>query len=416
MANQEPHKNRSIKSVLTFVSSACDTDLNKLITDNSLRVFMVHIRLGVIGLSAKGGWASTDLIPPIFDPLLADKYTLTALCTSSAQSAKDASEKYSKLAGCTVKAYHGKQGQVDIANDPEVDMVVVSVKIPEHYEAVLPAIEAGKMIFVEWSPGKNLDETVRIARAVKEKGLRSMVGAQGINAAYVKKVKEIIDSGKIGKVLSTSLLGSGPYFGKITMPPYNYIYNIQNGLTLLTVPISHFLVVLKHTLGTFVEVNATGAIRIPTAQIIDPANGKPLADSLTNKTTHDQVILSGLLKGRTPNHDGIVANIHYQGGVTVEEPFRWVIYGEEGTVEVKATKDMPGANIATHEKDVYLNDQKIDLGETEADKRLGPTGRAWLEFARGEDGVYESPESSLNIYRVVDAALTSIREGKKVVL
>ena len=101
---------------------------------------MAPIRLGVIGLSANRGWASTDLIPPIFHPLLADKYTLTALCTSSAQSAKEASEKYSKLAGRAVKGYYGKQGQIDIANDTEVDTVVVSVKIPDHYEALLPEI------------------------------------------------------------------------------------------------------------------------------------------------------------------------------------------------------------------------------------------------------------------------------------
>ena len=167
---------------------------------------MAPIRLGVIGLSANRGWASTDLIPPIFHPLLADKYTLTALCTSSAQSAKEASEKYSKLAGRAVKGYYGKQGQIDIANDTEVDTVVVSVKIPDHYEALLPAIKAKKMIFVEWAPGKNLDETVRMVNAAKEAQLRSMVGIQDSNVAYGRKVKQIVDSGKIGRVLSTSLV------------------------------------------------------------------------------------------------------------------------------------------------------------------------------------------------------------------
>lgn len=167
---------------------------------------MAPIRLGVVGLSAKGGWASTDLIPPIFDPLLANKYTLTALCTSTPQSAAEAASKYSQQVGRTVKGYYGTQGQVDIAKDPEVNMVVISVKVPDHYAAVMPAVEAGKMIFVEWAPGRNLDETVRIAEAVKAKGVRSMVGTQGIHAAYARKVKDIVDSGKIGKVLSTTLV------------------------------------------------------------------------------------------------------------------------------------------------------------------------------------------------------------------
>ena len=148
---------------------------------------MAPIRLGVIGLSTKG-WASVELIPPLFDPLLADKYTLTAVCTSSEESAKATSAKWSETAGRPVKAYFGKKGYTDIANDPEVDMVVVSVKTPDHYDAVMPAIEAGKDIFVEWAPGKNLEETVRIAEAAKAKGVRSLVGAQGAQGISVNKV------------------------------------------------------------------------------------------------------------------------------------------------------------------------------------------------------------------------------------
>ena len=51
-----------------------------------------------------------------------------------------ATEKYSKLAGHAVKAYHGRS----IVNDAEVDLVAVSVKVPEPYKVIMPAIEAGK--------------------------------------------------------------------------------------------------------------------------------------------------------------------------------------------------------------------------------------------------------------------------------
>lgn len=152
---------------------------------------MAPIRLGVIGLSAQG-WASTHLIPPIFDSLLSDKYTLTALCTSSEASAKAAQEKYSELAGRPVKAYFGKSGPTDIANDPNVDMVAVSIKMPDHYAAIMPAIAAGKDIFVEWAPGKNLEETIKIAEAVKAKGVRALVGAQGAHGVAVNKVSTML--------------------------------------------------------------------------------------------------------------------------------------------------------------------------------------------------------------------------------
>ncbi len=148
---------------------------------------MVSIRLGVVGLSSRG-WASQALIPPLFDSLLSAKYTITALCTSSEASATDAVAKYSKLTGHIVKGYHGKSGPSDIAADPDVDMVVVSVKIPDHYNAVMPAIEAGKDVFVEWTPGNGLDQTLKIAEAAKRKGVRCLVGSQGHHSASTRKV------------------------------------------------------------------------------------------------------------------------------------------------------------------------------------------------------------------------------------
>lgn len=150
---------------------------------------MAPIRLGFIGLSTQG-WASTNLVPPLFDPLLSDKYTLTALCTSNEASANAAAAKFSELAGSPVKAYHGEEGYRQIANDPDVDMVAVSIRMPDHYKALMPAIEAGKHIFVEWSPGKNLEQTLKIAEAVKAKGIRSFVGLQAIQSATVKKVRD----------------------------------------------------------------------------------------------------------------------------------------------------------------------------------------------------------------------------------
>ena len=87
-----------------------------------------------------------------------------------------------------MNAYYGENGARDIANDENVDLVVVSVKIPDHWEAVKPAIEAGKDVFVEWSPGRNFEETVRIAEAAKARGVRTIVGAQSAHSATSRKV------------------------------------------------------------------------------------------------------------------------------------------------------------------------------------------------------------------------------------
>ena len=147
------------------------------------------IRLGVIGLSVSGGWADLILMKPLLPPSpLASRFKLTALCTRSAASASATAKKYSELVGHDVKAYHGAEGREQIARDPEVDLVAVVVKVGDHKEAVMPAIEAGKDVFVEWPAGKGIEETRAIAEAVRKRGVRGIVGAQAIQSPAVQKV------------------------------------------------------------------------------------------------------------------------------------------------------------------------------------------------------------------------------------
>ena len=148
---------------------------------------MTPIRVGFVGLSTKG-WAASALVSPLFNPLLSSRYTLTALCTTNEASAAAAALKYTELAGHVVTAYYGDDGIRAIANDPKVDLVAISVKIPDHFKAVMPAIEAGKDIFIEWSVGNGYEETMKIAEAARRKGVRVLVGAQGPQNVFARKV------------------------------------------------------------------------------------------------------------------------------------------------------------------------------------------------------------------------------------
>jgi predicted dehydrogenase len=146
----------------------------------------MSIKIGFVGLSSTG-WASSALFPAISQHK--DKYTLKAVSTTSPESAAISAEKYTTDLGYPIKAYHGDTSR--IAGDPDVDLVVVSVKAPKHREAVLPAIQAGKDIFLEWPAGANLKETIEIADAARRKGIRAMVGLQGRHSPVFTKVSQI---------------------------------------------------------------------------------------------------------------------------------------------------------------------------------------------------------------------------------
>ena len=156
------------------------------ISSFSALAVMSPIKVGFVGLSSSG-WASIALAPGLLQhPSL---YKLTAVSTTSPASASESAKKYSEVVGHPVKPFFGDTSK--IANDPDVDLVVVSVKAPAHRDALLPAIEAGKNVFVEWPGGLGLEGSSEIAEAARKKGVRTMIGLQGPHSPVVKKVRYI---------------------------------------------------------------------------------------------------------------------------------------------------------------------------------------------------------------------------------
>ena len=60
--------------------------------------------------------------------------------------------------------------------------------------------------------GKDLAESQETEEIVKSKGVRTMVGLQAWQSPFVSKIKEIVESGQIGKVLSTTSIGNPGFF------------------------------------------------------------------------------------------------------------------------------------------------------------------------------------------------------------
>ena len=144
--------------------------------------------IGFIERSTQG-WAAAGLARPLFHPLLVSKYSLIAVCTRSASTAATTASLYSSLAPerYSVKAYHGPEGIYALIADPQVDIVAVSVKIPDHFALVQQAIEAGKDVFVEWTPGSGYEETKKIEELAQAKGVR-VVHTHGPEVGSVKSL------------------------------------------------------------------------------------------------------------------------------------------------------------------------------------------------------------------------------------
>src|SRR5438876_10230849 len=251
------------------------------------------IRVGIIGANPDRGWAAQAHIPALKS--LSDDFEITALSTSRRASA-DAS---SKLFDVPV-AFDNHE---ELVNRADVDVVAITVKVPHHLELATAALEAGKAVYCEWPLGNGLVEARTLAALAKKKGVLAVVGLQARSAPSVAYVRDLIEQGYVGEVLSTSLVGSGYGWGP-TVPPFNaYLNDKKNGATMLSIPLGHTVDALCHCLGEVRELTATMAMRRKSFTIDGSGERRPM-------TTEDQVCVSGLLDG------GAALSVHYRGGLS----------------------------------------------------------------------------------------------------
>src|SRR5213079_1356493 len=189
----------------------------------------------------------------------------------------------------------------ELVNSPTVDVVAITVKVPHHLELATAALEAGKAVYCEWPLGNGLHEAETLAALAKKQGVLAVVGLQARSAPSVAYVRDLIDHGYVGEVLSTTLIGSGMGWGP-TVEPFNaYLNDKKNGATMLSIALGHATDALCYCLSEARELSATMTVRRKSFTIAGTGESKPMhAD--------DQVCVTGLLEG------GAALSIHYRGG------------------------------------------------------------------------------------------------------
>src|SRR5437870_2133349 len=273
-----------------------------------------RIRVGTIGANPDRGWAAQAHIPALRS--LSEDFEITALSTTRRESADAAA----KLFGVPA-AFDNHQ---ELVNSRDVDVVAVTVKVPYHLELATAALDAGKAVYCEWPLGNGLEEAETLAALAKKRDVLAVAGLQARSAPSVAYVRDLVEQGYVGEVLSTTLVGSGMGWGP-TVEPFNaYLNDRKNGATMLSIAVGHTADALCHCLGEVRELSATMAMRRQTFTIAGTGENKPM-------DAEDQVGVTGLLEG------GTAFSIHYRGGVSRGTNLLWEINGSEGDLQLTAT-------------------------------------------------------------------------------
>src|SRR5438874_5357485 len=236
-----------------------------------------RIRVGIIGANPDRGWAAQAHIPALKS--LPDDFEITALSTSRRESADAASKRFG-----VPNAFDNHQ---DLVNSADVDVVAITVKVPYHLELATAALGAGKAVYCEWPLGNGLNEAEKLAALAKKKGVLAVAGLQARSAPPVAYVRDLIQQGYVGEVLSTTLIGSGMGWGP-TVEPYNmYLNDKKNGATMLAIGVGHAADALCYCLGEMRMLSATMTVRRKCFTIGGTGERRPM-------TTEDQIGVNGL--------------------------------------------------------------------------------------------------------------------------
>ncbi|KAF9631062.1 hypothetical protein BFW01_g1924 [Lasiodiplodia theobromae] len=341
---------------------------------------MAPIRLAIIGLSATnpGSWAGVAHLPYLLSPRGETKYKIVALCNSSIEAFR---------LPASTRAYGSPD---DLARDADVDFVVCSTRVDKHYETIKHSIVAGKDVFVEWPLASNICQVRELASLARERGSRTVIGLQGLVTAPLRTVREILEEGRIGKVLSSEVKARGGTSDRDAIPePLRYFTQLEAGGNVITIAFGHLWEFVQSILGDAHDIRSRHQLQRPKVGLISSQTGTTVETIESN--VPDLVFVTASLKGEKRIQDGASLLVGFRRGQPFPgEPFlTWTIHGEKGEIKFTAEGGTTPRTMASTPVRILLHE--FSTGQVED---VGWSWEPWrLELpiaARGVAGLYEA--------------------------
>jgi predicted dehydrogenase len=237
-----------------------------------------------------------------------------AVCTTRAESAEATARRYGVA--------HALTDVSALSRLADVDLVVVSVRAPQHVDAVRAVLEAGKHVFCEWPLGARRAESELLCDLATQRGARHFVGLQGRFSPALNFIRQLIGEGYLGDQLSVHMFGAFGAWGPVAPPRSDYIYDARNGATLPVIVGGHAIDMLCSLVGEFTRVCGIVANR----RTLFTISGDPKTFA---KTAPDQMCFVAELA------DGAPVAVALTAGSCDVDDFTLDLRGARGSLRVK---------------------------------------------------------------------------------
>jgi len=118
----------------------------------------------------------------------------------------------------------------DMLADKDVDAVCIGTPDHWHHRQIIDSLRAGKHVYTEKPMTKTVEEALDVAKVWRETGRVMQVGVQSTSLKVWDQARELIDSGKLGKVLGFQT----EYFRNSAVGQWRY-YKLDKQMTPQTI-------------------------------------------------------------------------------------------------------------------------------------------------------------------------------------
>lgn len=270
-----------------------------------------ELKVGIIGVNTRGGWAAEAHVPAVRS---LDGLRLTAVATSRQETADEAAEAFG-----AERAYAGGHALID---DPDIDVVTVATRVPDHRDLLLAAVAAGKHVYSEWPLGAGSAEAAEIAGAARRAGIHHAIGLQLRGSPAVARARDILTAGSLGRILSVSALSTTAGFGRDVAPQFAYLEEPAAFANMVTIQCAHTLDLLAALAGEIAATSALLSRQFPQIRVGEPPRDRA-------RLTFDHLLMHGRFGSGAP------FGLEVAGGRTGETPFHLEVTGEAGQLRLE---------------------------------------------------------------------------------
>jgi predicted dehydrogenase len=357
------------------------------------------LRVGLIG--AGGRWGPRAHVPALQGVPETELY---AVCTAHTETAQAAAQKFG------VECAYGSDKALNA--DKRVEAVAVAVRVPAHYQLCKNAIEAGKHVFCEWPLGANTKEAEELAALARQKTVRTMVGLQRRASPAYSYMRELIQQGYVGQVLSVNMMLMNS--GVLTRTAdRTWQRDVSLGANTLTITFAHVFDAMCMVVGELTEVSALVSTQVPQWFESD-------TQRYVDVTSPDNIMIQGRLE------NGAIVNAYCGVHPFHGSGHRFEIYGKEGTLAM-----VGGGEGGEERRRKLLGGDKDDkaLQELTVPERFysvpeavrgggaaWDVGQLWVRFAQGirsDAEIDPDFDHAVRRHRTLDAIVRASQTGQR---